>query len=89
MVDFIARNYLPGGATPTGLEGRSSLFSSTIKGESIMKLSQPKQITFWLAVISCLIALLGSSGIASWPLRLLILLIAFVLLALGQYPIGF
>ncbi len=51
-----------------------------------MKLSAPKQITFWvavivavLAVIAFLVTSLGLSGYAFWAL-----LVAFIILALGN-----
>jgi cytochrome c oxidase subunit IV len=51
-----------------------------------MKLSAPKQITFWIAVIvavvgviAFLVTSLGLSGYAFW-----VLVVAFVILALGN-----
>jgi hypothetical protein len=54
-----------------------------------MKLSAPKQTTFWVAVILAIIALLGQLVIAALaPFTFWILLVAFVLLALGNYLPG-
>jgi hypothetical protein len=54
-----------------------------------MRLSAPKQATFWIAVILAVLALLGQLAIATLvPYAFWILLIAFVLLALGNYVSG-
>jgi hypothetical protein len=59
------------------------------QGVSIMNLNQPKQITFWIAVILALVALLGQVAIAALaPFAFWILLIAFVLLVLGNTMSG-
>ncbi|MGD0173177.1 MAG: hypothetical protein ABSC61_01890 [Anaerolineales bacterium] len=55
-----------------------------------MKLSAPKQITFWVAVVVAVVGVIASlvtipvlSGIALW-----IVVIAFVILALGNLVEG-
>jgi hypothetical protein len=54
-----------------------------------MRLSAPKLVTFWIAVILAIIALLGQLAIiALAPYAFWILLIAFVLLALGNFVSG-
>lgn len=54
-----------------------------------MKLSAPKQATFWIAVILAIVALLGQLAIAALaPFAFWILLVAFVLLALGAFVPG-
>jgi len=54
-----------------------------------MKLSAPKLVTFWIAVILAIIALLGQLAIAALaPYAFWILLVAFVLLALGTFVSG-
>jgi hypothetical protein len=54
-----------------------------------MRLTAPKVVTFWIAVILAILALLGQLAIASLaPYAFWILLIAFVLLALGNFVSG-
>ena len=54
-----------------------------------MKLSAPKVATFWIAVILAVIALLGQLAIAALaPYAFWILLVAFILLALGTFVSG-
>lgn len=54
-----------------------------------MKLTAPKLVTFWIAVILAIIALLGQLVIAALaPYAFWIMLIAFVLLALGNFVAG-
>ena len=55
-----------------------------------MNLSEPKQITFWIAVVVAVVALLAQlitipvlSGLAFW-----LLLIAFIILAAGNLMEG-
>lgn len=54
-----------------------------------MNLSEPKQITFWIAVVVAIVGLLGQlfipalAGLAFW-----LVLIAFVILALGNLMEG-
>jgi hypothetical protein len=69
---------------------RAAMFRSFHKqGESIMQLSAPKQATFWIAVILAVLALLGQLAIAALaPYAFWLLLIAFVLLALGNFVAG-
>lgn len=75
---------------PTGLDGGSNFpFHVTSQGESIMRLTAPKLATFWVAVILAIIALLGQLAITALaPYAIWILLVAFVLLALGNYFSG-
>jgi|MudIll2142460700_1097286.scaffolds.fasta_scaffold826305_1 hypothetical protein len=54
-----------------------------------MKLSAPKVVTFWIAVILAILGLLGQLAIAALaPYAFWLLLIAFVLLALGNFVSG-
>lgn len=59
--------------------------------EDIMKLSEPKQITFWIAVILAVLGILaelltipGLSGFAFW-----LVVIGFIVLFLGNILKGF
>ena len=60
--------------------------------EKLMRLSTPKQITFWIAVIFAVLGLLGAlvptlpllGGFAFW-----LLFVGFVILALGNLLEGF
>jgi len=55
-----------------------------------MKLSAPKVITFWVAVVLAIIGLLGQLFVAALaPYAFWILLVAFVLLGLGNLLRGF
>ena len=55
-----------------------------------MKLSAPKVITFWVAVVLAIIGLLGQLFITALaPFAFWILLVAFVLLGLGNLLRGF
>lgn len=56
-----------------------------------MKLSAPKQVTFWIAVILAILGLLGQlvtipviSGLAFW-----LVIVGFVILAIGNLIEGF
>ena len=54
-----------------------------------MKLSAPKLTTFWIAVILAIVALLGQLAVTALaPYAFWIMLVAFVLLALGNYASG-
>jgi hypothetical protein len=54
-----------------------------------MKLSAPKQATFWIAVILAVLGLLGQLAVAALaPYAFWLLLIGFVLLALGNFVAG-
>lgn len=54
-----------------------------------MRLTAPKLITFWIAVILAIIAVLGELAIAALaPYAFWILVVAFVLLALGNFVSG-
>jgi hypothetical protein len=54
-----------------------------------MRLSAPKEVTFWIAVVLAILALLGQLAIAALaPYAFWILLVAFVLLALGTFVSG-
>ena len=59
--------------------------------EEIMNLNEPKVITFWIAVVVAVVAVLAAivtipvlSGIAFW-----LLLLAFIILAAGNLLKGF
>jgi len=79
----------PGGQPTTGLEGKSNFHLMHEKGESTMKLSAPKVVTFWIAVILAILGLLGQLAIAALaPYAFWLMLIAFVLLALGNFVSG-
>jgi hypothetical protein len=60
------------------------------EGERAMKLSAPKQITFWVAVVVALIGLLGAllklSVLETWGIWVLAL--GFVILAVGNLMEG-
>ena len=64
----------------------SVLIPTSIRGEYIMKLSAPKQATFWIAVVVAVIGLIGvlvpTLGLVSVAVWLIV--IGFVLLALGN-----
>lgn len=55
-----------------------------------MKLSAPKVSTFWISMILAILGLLGQVAISALaPYAFWILLVAFVLLALGSFLSGF
>jgi hypothetical protein len=54
-----------------------------------MKLSAPKNITFWIAVVLVALGLLGSFAIAALaPYALWLAVLGFVVLALGNLSAG-
>ena len=54
-----------------------------------MKLTAPKMVTFGIAVILAVIALVSQIAIAAWaPAAFWVLLVAFIVLALGNFITG-
>jgi hypothetical protein len=54
-----------------------------------MKLSPPKNVTFWVAVVLAVLGLLGAIGVSVLsPFAFWLVLIGFVLLALGNLVKG-
>jgi hypothetical protein len=70
--------------------GKNNKFNSKYK-EIIMNLSAPKNVTFWVAIVLGVLGILGT--LVSIPLvstySFLLVVIAFVLLALGALLKGF
>jgi hypothetical protein len=86
---FFSSNCLPGRQIPTGQEGISIIHFNVESKETLMRLSAPKEMTFWIAVVLAILALLGQLAIAALaPYAFWILLVAFVLLALGTFVAG-
>ncbi len=53
------------------------------------KLTAPKMVTFGIAVIVAIIALVSQVAIAAWaPFAFWLLLVAFIVLALGNFITG-
>lgn len=56
-----------------------------------MKLTPPKQSTFWIALLIAVLGLLGGLGIvgALAPYAFWLALVAYIVLALGNFAKGF